>query len=201
LAVDISCRFKDSPMLPSSFDKPAALASRGVRRFGRDRRGSAAVEFALVAPVFFALFFAILETGLVFFAGQTLETATQDVSRLVMTGQAQGIGYTQDQFKDEVCKHILGLLDCQNGVYVDVQSYSSFGSVAIIDPVADGKFVPTTVYKPGNACDVVVVRLFYQWPLFVVGLGYDMSNLAGNKRLLIATAAFRNEPFGSGSCT
>ena len=91
-----------------------------------------------------------------------------------MTGQAQGIGYTQDQFKDEVCKHILGLLDCQNGVYVDVQSYSSFGSVAIIDPVADGKFVPTTVYKPGNACDVVVVRLFYQWPLFVVGLGYDM---------------------------
>jgi hypothetical protein len=73
--------------------------------------------------------------------------------------------------------------------------------VAIIDPVADGKFVPTTVYKPGNACDVVVVRLFYQWPLFVVGLGYDMSNLAGNKRLLIATAAFRNEPFGSGSCT
>ena len=188
-------------MSPSSFDKPAALASRGVRRFGRDRRGSAAVEFALVAPIFFALFFAILETGLVFFAGQTLETATQDVSRLVMTGQAQGIGYTQDQFKDEVCKHILGLLDCQNGVYVDVQSYSSFGSVAIIDPVADGKFVPTTVYKPGNACDVVVVRLFYQWPLFVVGLGYDMSNLAGNKRLLIATAAFRNEPFGSGSCT
>jgi Flp pilus assembly protein TadG len=201
LAVDISCRIKDSPMLPSSFDKPAALASRGVRRFGRDRRGSAAVEFALVAPIFFALFFAILETGLVFFAGQTLETATQAVSRLVMTGQAQGIGYTQDQFKDEVCKHILGLLDCQNGVYVDVQSYSSFGSVAIIDPVADGKFVPTTVYKPGNACDVVVVRLFYQWPLFVVGLGYDMSNLAGNKRLLIATAAFRNEPFGSGSCT
>jgi Flp pilus assembly protein TadG len=201
LAVDISCRFKDSPMSPSSFDKPAALASRGFRRFGRDRRGSAAVEFALVAPIFFALFFAILETGLVFFAGQTLETATQAVSRLVMTGQAQGIGYTQDQFKDEVCKHILGLLDCQNGVYVDVQSYSSFGSVAIIDPVADGKFVPTTVYKPGNACDVVVVRLFYQWPLFVVGLGYVMSNLAGNKRLLIATAAFRNEPFGSGSCT
>lgn len=43
-----------------------------LRRFGRNRRGSAAVEFALVAPVFFALIFAIIETALVFFAGQVL---------------------------------------------------------------------------------------------------------------------------------
>jgi len=41
----------------------------------------------------------------------------------------------------------------------------------------------------------VVVRLFYQWPLLVTGLGYNISNLSGSKRLLSATAAFRNEPF------
>ena len=34
-----------------------------LRRFRRNRRGSAAVEFALVAPLFFALLFAIIETG------------------------------------------------------------------------------------------------------------------------------------------
>jgi hypothetical protein len=50
-------------------------------------------------------------------------------------------------------------------------------------------------YCPGNAGDIVVVRLFYQWPLFVTRLGYNISNLAGNQRLLVATAAFRNEPF------
>jgi hypothetical protein len=38
-----------------------------------------------------------------------------------------------------------------------------------------------------------VVRLFYQWPLFVTGLGFNMG--CGNNRLLIATAAFKNEPF------
>jgi Flp pilus assembly protein TadG len=32
--------------------------------------GSAAVEFALVAPVFFALLFAIIETAIMFFASQ-----------------------------------------------------------------------------------------------------------------------------------
>ena len=32
-----------------------------LRRFRRNRRASAALEFALVAPVFFALLFAIIE--------------------------------------------------------------------------------------------------------------------------------------------
>jgi Flp pilus assembly protein TadG len=56
------------------------------RRFRRNRGGSAAVEFALVAPMFFALLFAIIETALVFFAGQVLETVNQNSARMIMTG-------------------------------------------------------------------------------------------------------------------
>ena len=45
---------------------PALAAMRkALCRFRRNHRGSAAVEFALVAPVFFALLFAIIETALV----------------------------------------------------------------------------------------------------------------------------------------
>jgi hypothetical protein len=65
---------------------------------------------------------------------------------------------------------------------------------------ASGNFINNMQYSPGTACSIVVVRLFYQWPLFVTGLGYNISNLAGNQRLLAATAAFRNEPFSSGAC-
>ena len=54
-------------------------------------------------------------------------------------------------------------------------------------------------YSPGGAGDIVVVRLFYQWPLFVTGLGFNIANLSGNKRLLVATAAFKNEPYSNGS--
>ena len=54
-----------------------------LRRFRRNRRGSAAVEFALVAPIFFAVLFAIIELALVFFASQILETVTQDCARLI----------------------------------------------------------------------------------------------------------------------
>jgi hypothetical protein len=42
------------------------------RRFRCNGRASAAVEFALAAPVFFALLFAIIETGVMFFAGHLL---------------------------------------------------------------------------------------------------------------------------------
>jgi Flp pilus assembly protein TadG len=175
---------------------PAASVLKVLRRFRRNRRGSAAVEFALVAPVFFALLFAIIETAIVFFAGQVLETVTQDSARMIMTGQAQTGGYSQGQFKNYVCGRISVLFDCVNGIYVDVQSYPAFTNVSITDPIDGAKnFIPAMQYSPGGPGDIVVVRLFYQWPLFVTGLGYNISNLSGSKRLLAATAAFRNEPY------
>jgi Flp pilus assembly protein TadG len=173
-----------------------ATVRKALRRFRRNRRGSAAVEFALVAPVFFALLFAIIETAIVFFAGQVLETVTQDSARMIMTGQAQTGGFSQAQFKSYVCGKVTVLFDCVNGISIDVQSYPGFSSVSISDPIDAGKnFVPPNNYNAGGPGDIVVVRMFYQWPLFVTGLGYNISNLSGSKRLLSATAAFRNEPY------
>src|SRR3954467_9863935 len=74
------------PRLPRF--KPAA--ARAATRFRGNRRGSAVVEFALVAPMFFALLFAIIETAIMFFASQVLETVTQNSARVILTGQAQG---------------------------------------------------------------------------------------------------------------
>jgi Flp pilus assembly protein TadG len=174
----------------------AASVRNALRGFRRNRRGSVAVEFALVAPMFFALLFAIIETALMFFAGQVLETVTQDSARMILTGQAQTAAFTKADFKTNVCGRVSVLFDCTNGIYVDVQNYPAFASVTITDPIdASKNFVNNMKYCPGNAGDIVVVRLFYQWPLFVTGLGYNIANLSGSKRLLSATAAFRNEPF------
>jgi len=172
----------------------AATASL-FRRFRRNRRGSAAVEFALVAPVFFALLFAIIETAIVFFASQVLETISQNSARMILTGQAQTAAYTQAQFKTYVCGQIPALFNCNN-IYVDVESYSSFTNVVINSQIDNsGNFINNMQYSPGGPGDIVVVRLFYQWPMFVTGLGYNIANLSGNMRLLVATAAFRNEPY------
>lgn len=173
-----------------------------LRRFRRNRKGSAVVEFALVAPIFFALLFAIIEMALVFFASQVLETVTQDSARMIMTGQAQESALTQAQFKNLVCSKIVALFDCVNGVSVDVRSYPSFSAVNVSDPIDPSKaFVNDMKYCPGKDGDIVVVRLFYQWPLIVTGLGFNVANLAGSKRLLTGTAAFMNEPFSAAGTT
>jgi len=40
-----------------------------------------------------------------------------------------------------------------------------------------------------------VMKLYYQWPIYVSLLNTGFANLNGNKRLLVATSAFRNEPY------
>jgi Flp pilus assembly protein TadG len=173
-------------------------AAGAVRRLIRQQDGAAAVEFGLVAAPFLALTFAIMETAIIFFAGQALETAVADSARLIMTGQAQTQGMSQSAFKNAVCAKIFGLFDCQNGVYVDVKTFSSFSGVNMPNPVdAQGNFQNNFTYQPGGPGDIVVVRLFYQWPVYVSLLGFNLSNMSGGKRLLAATAAFRNEPYAN----
>jgi Flp pilus assembly protein TadG len=167
-----------------------------LSRFRCNRGGSTVVEFALVAPIFLALLFAIIETALMFFANQVLETATQDSARIIMTGQAQNAAYTAAQFKADVCSRITAMFDCAGGISIDVQSYSSFGSVNVSSPIdASKNFTNPNNYSPGGPGDIVVVRLFYQWPILVTRFGYDITNLNGSKRLLTASAAFQNEPY------
>ncbi|MBX9825287.1 MAG: pilus assembly protein [Xanthobacteraceae bacterium] len=168
-----------------------------LRRFARRQEGAAAVEFALVAAPFLALVFAILETAFVFFAGQALETAAADSARLIMTGQAQTQGYNEARFKQAVCGRIYGLFDCSAGLYVDVKSYPSFASANVSKPIDSNGNLQTANfgYQPGGPGDIVVVRLMYQWPVYVSLLGLNLSDTAGNRRLLMATVAFCNEPF------
>jgi Flp pilus assembly protein TadG len=169
-------------------------AARAVRRFVRQQDGASAVEFGLIAAPFLALVFAIMETAIIFFSGQALETAVADSGRLIMTGQAKD--FSQSQFKEAVCAKIYGLFNCSTGVYVDVQKFSSFANVTMTSPVdANGNFQNNMNYDHGGPGDIVVVRLFYQWPVYVALLGFDLHNMNGGKRLLVATSAFRNEPY------
>jgi Flp pilus assembly protein TadG len=172
-----------------------------ARRMIRQQDGASTVEFALVAAPFLALVFAIMETAIIFFAGQALETAAADSARLIMTGQAQTAGYSQAQFKTAVCNKIYGLFNCQSGLYVDVKSYSNFASISTAKPITNNTLDTTTGYDAGGPGSIVVVRLMYQWPVYVSLLGLNLSDVSGGKRVIMSTVAFRNEPYQSTSGT
>lgn len=175
---------------------------RGLRRlivrFGRRDDGTAAVEFAIVAVPFFAVLFAIIELALVFWAGQVLETAVHDTSRLVMTGQAQKQNFDRAQFKQELCKRVLGLFNCNTGMIIDVRTSGAFATANLGKPafkkngqVDDSGFQ----YQTGGPGDIVVVRVMYEWPLILRTFGLDLADTPGGKRLLMSAVAFRNEPY------
>src|SRR5689334_17386113 len=90
-----------------------------LRRFRRNRDGAAAVEFGLVIIPFAALTFAILETGLVFFADQALETSVERASRLIKTGQAQQASYDATTFKSKICYWADTFMNCTANLKVD----------------------------------------------------------------------------------
>jgi Flp pilus assembly protein TadG len=174
----------------------ARLAS--PRRFARHQGGSSAVEFSLILLPFLALMFGIMQTSLVFFADQTLQTAATESARLILTGQAQGSGLTQATFKNAVCARVYGLFNCQTGIYVNVQTYTSFSSITYTPPLDTHGNLDTSGfgYNPGGPGDIVVVELYYQWPIFFTLMDFGtLINMSGGNRLLTAVAAFRNEPY------
>ena len=174
------------------------LARALTRKFVCRDDGAALLEFGIVVFPFLALLFAIIETALVFFAGQVLETAAANSARLILTGQAQAQNLNAATFKNQVCGRIFGLFDCQGGLQIDVRTYAAFANATVAKPVDPNTGLLDTTgftFQPGVAGDIVVVRFVYKWPTFVRTFGLNVSDLSDGYRLLMATAAFRNEPF------
>ena len=184
------------------------LGQRGLTllgRFGRNSSGASALEFAIVAGPFLALVFGILAVGLAFVANSTLENAVEQGARLIRTGEAQSQGFDAARFRTEVCKYLTRPLSCA-GLKLDVRTCSNFGGCPLTDPLdSSGNIKSGLSYAPGVGGDIVVVRAFYEWdllaklPIMPIGNNQSvdtrLSNMPNGNRVLIATVAFRNEPF------
>lgn len=177
--------------------------ARGIKRgwsgdgFARSTSGATAVEFALVAAPFMALLMALFQTALVFFASRVLDETTEQASRYIMTGQAQSSNMSQSGFKTWVCGQTFALFNCNNFM-INVQASSSFSGASTTTPTltydANGNVNNSWGYNIGNAGDIVVVQVMYQWPVVLGPLGFNLSNMGNGNRLLVSTAVFKNEP-------
>ncbi len=175
-----------------------ADASARLARFRDDRRGVTIIEFAFVAGPLMALIAAILQTSLVFFAQQNLETASEKAVRQLVTGNLQNASTTQAQFKTLVCSKLPSFMKCAN-VMVDVQSGTSFSSISTVtQPITyDGAGNPTNAwkYQPGGAGQITVVKIMYIWNVEKGPLGFDLSTMSSARRLLVSTSVFKSEPY------
>ena len=176
----------------------ARLRSRW-QRYAEDRRGAAAVEFAMIAAPFFFLIFGLLEVCLIFIMTTVMENAISEAARPLRTGEAQGAGMTEAQFRQAVCAEFFDIIDCDVRLSIDVRTVSDFASTPTGSALdEDGNLENDDfMFEPGGPNDIVAVRVFYEWDLITPVLSKPLANMAGNKHLLQSNAVFRNEPFGS----
>lgn len=174
-------------------------AWRGGKAFARDQRGTTAIEFGLLAIPFFALVGATLETGLVSLAGQILDSAVQDSSRLIRTGQAQTANYNAALFEDAICDGLYGMFTC-NELRVRVTVMVDFATAMAASPVVAsgpnaGQWSIVEDYDDGVRDSIILVEAHYKWPVILNIGGFTLEDQPGGMRLLSAVRVFRNEPF------
>nr|WP_233343209.1 TadE/TadG family type IV pilus assembly protein [Hyphomonas sp. Mor2] len=178
----------------------APIWMKRFEAFAADKRGIAAVEFALIAVPFFFLIFGLLEVCVIFIMASVLEHGASEASRAIRTGQFQQGGFGELAFKNAVCAELFDLMSCGERLSLDVKTFSSFAGTnnpSPIDPVTGDLDDSGFAFSPGGQNDIVVIRVFYEWDLMIPLMSKPLANMSGDRRLLQATVAFRNEPFGN----
>lgn len=166
-----------------------------VRLFARDRSGAAALEFAILAPLFFIMLFAIFECCITFAAKQVITNATDDLARQMRTGRIRTDDVTPSSLHQMFCDRMPAFFaeGCP-GLRVDLRTFETFEEIVA---EFDKGIIPAG-YKAdlGPALSKNVMRVFYEWPAIMTLITDRMTDPKDGKSLLFATATWQNEPFG-----
>ena len=193
--------------LSINMSDPRYRTKRLRSRFLRSRSGSAAVEFALIAPVFFALMFSLMEAGWLMTKIALTENAVAEIGRDIYRGAAQAnsanqdTSITQGSLKQRICSSIPVIPNCVNNVTLEVTTIRGFNDVPSTSAPCQYSFSslapPVTTYNPGGSAEISLVRVCITTDVLFPGLGIGLQlpkNLQGRYEI-VTSLAFLNEPF------
>ena len=182
------------------------------RLFLADSEGATAVEFAMVAPIFFLLIIGMIELSLVMMANAILQSAVGDAARTGITGNSPAGTNRTDAIEAAIDSLTGGLLDPAR-IQLDVLVYPSFDSIGKPEPFSDqngnGTYDTGEPFTDvngnghwdadmgaaglGGPGDIVLYRARYDWQLITPFIRNVF--LPDGAIHLEATTAVRNEPF------
>lgn len=152
-------------------------------------KGATAIEFALIAPVFFLIFLGIFEVGAILLIQTSLETSILQVSRFGRTGSTVTGQTSQQTALALASQYSFGLVNPANLV-LTVTPYTSFAAMPTLDQAPSSG---TQNFGTGN--QAVLYTLSYNWKLFTPFVGNLLSPTGNGSIKLTASAVVQNEPF------
>lgn len=166
---------------------------RLLRRFRSERKGTTAIEFAMILLPFLMMTMGTLEIALIHLSRSAMADALEKTSRQIMTGAADCL--TADEYIDQLCTRIsFAPGNCTDNTKVVMQELATFSS----DPGPDEQDFDAiqSTMRNGRENSIMALRAYHRWnvlfPLLDDALGGGDGEL-----ILVSNLAFRNEPFGS----
>ncbi|MCY0149194.1 pilus assembly protein [Hoeflea sp. G2-23] len=197
--------------------QPAKGLRRLFSRFRRDKDGSAAIEFAMLALPFFLLIFATIEAFIAFAGEQLLQNAVDTMGRQIRTGRItfnmdRPTDLTEKQFRTKFCGEISLMIKCADEedpddqkLYLDVREFAKFSDLPNYIPrTSSAQFSDLDSssfdYDPGGPGTINIVRAYYRWEVITDLVRPFITNIRKDGEmprdyLMVATAAFRNEKY------
>jgi Flp pilus assembly protein TadG len=159
-----------------------------------------------------------MEMALVFLISISLEDAASTIARQIRVGTITPPGVTATSstaaapnlaaFKQDLCNYILLVpsTTCTSQIQVDIQPFSNFSNVTLPSPISGQTFSSSGLcYGSGTPGEVVLMRVYYLWPLLTPFLLNGLENVTtytnskgttgtGRWAAVSATEVFVNEP-------
>jgi Flp pilus assembly protein TadG len=175
------------------------------------RRGTVALEFAILAVPFLILALGTFEVGYDFFVEAALDNAVHVAARSVQVGTAQGAATgsaATEWVASSVCPALRGLLDCGQ-LYVSVTTIPSgtgqnyYTYITANPPSLTGITGSSDSVCTGTGGQLILLRAYYLSPTFLGLLVPDWSQASpvggsGRVHVSFASAGFVNENFSGG---
>jgi Flp pilus assembly protein TadG len=127
--------------------------------FRRNRRAAAAVEFAVVAPVFFLMIFGMIEYGRMVMVQQVITNASREGARLAVLDGAS-FGEIEDRVNDYLEAASIDTGSTNVEVLPDPPTSAAFGepiTVTVEVPFSEVSWLPSPMYLGGKTLTATTV--------------------------------------------
>lgn len=157
--------------------------------------GAAAVEYAMIGPIFFFVVIGLVEFSFYVFNRNFVKHVLYETARSITTGEIQSADDPAAAFKEEYCSHSNVLVSCER-LSFDVRAYDNLEDVEFTPVEFDSSGAPKNFkFEPGESEQLSVMRVALPYK-FVTPFMQDLFLGDSKNAIVVGYTVSKNEPFG-----